>query len=449
MKIFITILSFFIVLTSDAQYRPNGICFRWSMLTSQSTTDYNNAGTVVVRNKYFENMDIGTNNGYDIEITGTGNLTFINCVFGPSISNGVTITSFSGTAKFLGCVWISNRVGIEFSASSGNLQVDGGYVLNPWGAPQCKGQFVQFESVTTADSYIKKVRGKSFWGEGNTEDWVSMYASTGTTLPIRIEDNYFEGGGPSTSGGGIMSGDTDGGNQVVQRNKLKNVGNYLFAIASGEDITVTNNQAYQIDDGTSTIACYVYGGQNGATTCSGHEFSNNSFNFWDAGNLFYGGDGSPTEDCGDIIGVGSGYVADPNGAFLETNNNSLTLAAMKFPDNLFDIVSESQLWRLRERSTEFSDEGGCKNTDQRARPTANAGTDQSISLSIATLTGNSGGTSQRWVCESGPSVPGIAGATTTVAGLSNLTNGKYVFRYEKYDGNASDSDLVIVNVSGL
>lgn len=448
MKRILTILIILISLSSDAQMMMNASRFVYSACEVQSPTSYNNAGTVVVRRKKFTNMNSGVLNGYNIEISGTGNLTFINCVFEYSISNSVTVVGFTGTARFINCVWVSNRVCIEFSASSGgSVQVDGGWVVSPWGAPQCKGQFIQFESVSTPDSYVRNLRGESFWGEGNTEDWVSMFASYGTTNPIRIQNNFFRGGGPSASGGGIMSGDTDGGNQLVQGNKLWNVGNYQLAIASGANITVNGNQFYQENDGTSTIACYVYGGQNGATTCSGHEMSGNSGNFWNPGNLFYGGDGSPGEDCGTITGIASDYVAEPNTAWLATNDNSLTVAAMKFPKDLIDCVGEDQLWRWRDYSTNFSDEGGCKNNDQRSRPTAAASGGGSVFNSFATLTG-SGGSTYRWVLVYGPNVPGMSGATSSSLSLTGLTNGKYRFRLEAYDGaGASDATWIDMEVT--
>jgi hypothetical protein len=446
MKWIITIL-LFVSIGTEAQMMPNGSDFIYSAAVSASPASYNNAGTLVFNRKSYTNLDAGTNSGYNLRIQGTGNLTFINCIFGPSISNGITVEGFTGTVRFINCLYVSNRVSIEFSGSSGgSVQVDGGWVINPWGAPVCKGQFIQFESVSTPDSYVRRLKGKSFRGEGNTEDWVSMYASYGTTNPIRIEDNFFEGGGPSASGGGIMSGDTDGGNQVVQRNKLKEVGNYLFAIASGEDITVTNNMAWQSNDGVSTIAMYVYGGQNGATTCADHEMSNNSINFWNPSNLFYGGDGSPGEDCGDIIGIGSGYVADGNAAWLETNDNDLTATEFNFPVDLINCVGEDVLWQLRDESTQFSDEGGCKNADQRSRPTATGAGGGLVFNSFATLT-VSGGTTYRWVLVSGPNVPGMSGATSSSLSLTGLTNGKYRFRVEAYDGDgASDADWVEIEV---
>lgn len=432
---------------AKAQMIPNGHQFIYSACVSASPVAYNNAGTLVISRKMYTNLDAGTNSGYNIKISGSGNLTFINCVFGPSISNGITVESFTGTARFINCLYVSNRVSIEFSGSTGgSVQVDGGWVINPWGAPQCKGQFIQFESVTTPDSYVRNLKGESFRGEGNTEDWVSMYASYGTTNQIRIQNNFFRGGGPSASGGGIMSGDTDGGNQLVQGNKLWNVGNYLFAIASGVNITVNGNYAYQENDGVSTIAGYVYGGQNGATTCSGNEFSGNSFNFWNPGNLFYGGDGSPGEDCGTITGIDDDYVSDPNGAFLLTNDNSLTTAAMKFPTDLITCVSEDILWRLRDEATQFSDEGGCKNADQRSRPTAAISGSTFVSNSFATYT-ISGGTTYRWVLVSGPNVPGMSGTTSSSLSLTGLTNGKYVFRGEAYDADgASDAAWITFEV---
>lgn len=447
MRKLIIILLFLSSLISEGQMMANGEKFIYSALTDMSPASYSSAGTVVIRRKRIENMDIGTLSGYGIEVTGTTNILLINCVIGPTISNGITGTSHSGTIEAYQCLFVLNRVGVEYSASTGNLKIRKCWFLNPWGAPQCKGQAVQFESVTTADSYIEDSKGESIYAEGNPEDWISMYTATGTTNPIRIRRNNFRGGGPSVSGGGIMSGDTDGGNQLVEYNKLFNVANYHFAIASGIGCTVRFNMSYQVNDGVSTILMYCYGGQNGAVTCSGHAINDNRSNFWNGSNLFYGGDGSGPEDCGDIIGIASDYVANPNSAWLETNDNSLTLAEMNFPAVLIDCVSEDILWRLRDRSTEFSDEGGCKNTDQRSRPTAGASGGGAIFTSSTALTATGGGT-YRWVQVKGPNTATHSAPTSASNTVSGLIDGVYIFRVEVYDGaGASDANWITVTVT--
>ncbi len=432
----------------------NGSRFIYSALTAQAPTTYNNAGTQVIRRKYFTNLNTGVNNGNDVYITGTGDLTFIGCRFGPSIRKGVSIENFSGTARFIDCFWDNNEAGIEVETSTGAVQVTRGWVLNPWGQGRCKGQFIQISNSTSSNTFVVGVKGESKRGEGSTEDWVSLFASSGVSgTPIRIANNFFRGGGSSTSGGGIMSGDTDGSWQLIENNNLWRPGNYLYAIASGENITVRNNKAYATNDGLSTIATYCYGGQNGATTCANNEMSGNSVNFWGS-NLFYGGDGSPTEDCGDIVGIAADYVANPNTAWAETNNNSLNVSTWAFPTDLFDCVSEDVLYQIRKESVQFyNEEGGCTNAARYHRPTSLAGSDQSISISTVTFSGGSvtsNGATYLWKQVSGPNVATITTPTSAGSTATGLINGVYRFRLVVTDNDgAQDADWMDVTVSGL
>lgn len=446
MKKVLFILLFLSSLISEGQMMANGSKFLWSALEPMSTTDYS-SGTTVLRRKWIQNMEIGTNNGYGLEITGSANVTLINCAVGPTISNGISQHNNSGTLNAYQTVFLWNRVGIEADANTGNTQLSKCWFLNMWGAGQCKGQALQMSGTTTPDSYMEDCKSESIYAEGYPEDHVSLYTTTGTTNPVRIRRNKFRGGGPSVSGGGIAAGDTDGGNQLVEENDMWEVGNYVWFIASGVDIAVKNNRAYQTNDGTSTILSYIYGGQNGATTCSGHEMSGNSADFWNAGNLFYGGDGTPTEDCGDIIGIASDYVANPNSAWLETNDNDLDPATMKFPTVLMDFCSEDILWQLRDLATDFTDAGGCKNTDQRSRPTAGASGGGAIFTSSTALTATGGGT-YRWVQVKGPNTATHSAPTSASNTVSGLIDGVYVFRVEVYDGaGASDANWITVTVT--
>jgi hypothetical protein len=69
-----------------------------------------------------------------------------------------------------------------------------------------------------------------------------MYSSEGTVgSPIIIEKNVISGGGPSTSGGGIMLGDAGGAYLVARGNVLEDPGQYGIGVAGGHDIEITGN----------------------------------------------------------------------------------------------------------------------------------------------------------------------------------------------------------------
>jgi hypothetical protein len=419
--------------------------FNWDNLQAQSPTSYSNAGTVVIENKSFTNLNTSVLSGNDISISGTGNLTFRNCYFGPSIRKGAAIENFTGTARFINCLFASNEGGVEFSSSTGNLQIDSSQCINPWGQPRCKGQFVQFSFVTTSNSYITNCSMESFRGEGNTEDWISLYASSGISgSPIRLANNKARGGGPSNSGGGFMTGDTGGGWQLVEGNKLMNVGNYMYAASGGDNIIIRNNFGYQQSYPWTNIAMYAYGGQQGAS-CSNITVMGNSV--WISnGNSWYAGDGSPEESCGIIIGA--------NPWFDQTNLDDLTLSQLAFPTTIITFVDADRLWHIRDESTQFTSQtGSCFNTAQLPRPTSNAGADQSINISTATLSGSGSsstdGYNYQWVIVSGPNTPTMSASTSVTNNLSGLIDGTYQFRLQVCNNSgACDADWmdIVVNL---
>jgi hypothetical protein len=426
-------------LKSDAQMMMNGKKFIYSLLTDATPASYNNAGNIVISRKKFTNLSSGTNSGDGLRISGTTNATIKNCYFYSIVTNAISVLSHSGTNEIDGNIFNATRSAIEVSSSTGSNHITNNEFINPWGAPQCAGQAIQIEDCTTPDTYIRNNRGVNTRGRGNTEDWISLFNSTGTTNPIRVEDNAFKGGGPSESGGGIMTGDNGGGNQRVANNKLENPGNYSFAAAGGEDIEILNNMAYQENFAWINISMYAYNVE--APTCDNITVTGN-YTYISNGNYWYAPGGA--ESCGSIAGTD----------FVPANSTGLTLSLLNMPNPIIKKVSEATFWRIVEEADQFRDEtGGCENAVQLDIPTANAGTDQSITSSSATLSGSASDCASctyKWVQEQGPVQATMSASTSATNNLSGMANGIYVFRLQAKDSaGAEDADWITVEVNAL
>ncbi|RYZ48867.1 MAG: hypothetical protein EOP49_17570, partial [Sphingobacteriales bacterium] len=233
------------------------------------------------------------------------------------------------------------------------------------------------------------------------------------------------------SGGGLMSGDFDGGWVIVENNMLAFPGNYGIGIAGGNNITLRNNTIYSERQPWTNVGMYVWA-QQGAS-CSNVSVSGNKVTwthkdgfsnpFWDGGN------------CGGITWNG-------------INSSGQSLASMSFPARVITCVSEDELWQVRDQSRYFVvNEQVREMPPWLPRPTANAGADKTVNGTTTTLTGN-GSNSYRWVQVSGPNNAVIGNATSATANLSGLVNGTYTFRLETHDAaGAGDADWIVVTVT--
>jgi parallel beta-helix repeat protein len=139
----------------------------------------------------------------------------------------------------------------------GGIQVNGNQFLN-MGGPMPRGQCVQFNNVDGANNAINSNICENISGESHPEDAISLYQSNGVAgSPITIYYNHIRGGGPSTTGGGIMLGDSGGSYETAYANKLVNPGQYGIAISGGGHNTVTNNYIYSKSQWFTNIGVYV------------------------------------------------------------------------------------------------------------------------------------------------------------------------------------------------
>lgn len=406
--------------------------FNWNSLQVQSPTTYTSQSNLIIDGKKFTNLNCSSQSGNNLVLNSCTNVTIRNCYFGSSCGLGIAISS-STNVTIENCFFANNKSGIYVDGSSQDIVIQDNQSINPCG-PFPRGQFVQFNGVTTSASgqcAIRRNRIKSYRGESYPEDIVNMFASSGRSgAPIDISDNILEGGGPSPSGGGILAGDSEGSYATVDNNWIISPGNYGIAIAGGSNYILNANRVYSVSYSWNNIGAYIWA--QGGATCSNVTFTNNLItyldetgavnNFWNAGN------------CGTVTISGNIY------------NQSYAFMFPDLPSPLIDMVTEDILWQIRDESQQF------RTVDWLARPTANAGVDQNITISTATLSGaastSTNGKNYRWVQTEGPNTATMSAPLAVTNNLSGLITGTYIFRLEVTDNDgASDSDLVTISVT--
>lgn len=257
-----------------------------------------------VSNKTISGLAIKNPNGHSITLVNCSNITIMNCKLGPSKGQGVDLYNCTNVTV-TNCSIDSVATGL-YAAISSSIKFNYNDVKNVFG-PMPKGQMVQFDKVTGSGNSISYNVIENIAGQCHAEDNISLYKSSG--LPndeIQVVGNWIRGGGPSATGGGIMTGDDGGSYIVVKDNILVNPGQYGLGIASGDHITITNNKVFASKTAYTNIGLYVWNQY--ASDCSSNTVSNNRINFtnkdgvintsWDAGN------------CGTITGW-STNVYDP------------------------------------------------------------------------------------------------------------------------------------------
>lgn len=153
---------------------------------------------------------------------------------------------------------VSSGVYAEQTAGGG-IVVNNNQFLNMQG-PFPRGQFVQFNTVSGPGSSISFNKGENILGQSYPEDAISLYQSNGTAAsPLTISGNWIRGGGPSSSGGGIMLGDNGGSYLTASDNILVNPGEYGMAIAGGDHNTITNNKIFGVSQYFTNVGLFIDG----------------------------------------------------------------------------------------------------------------------------------------------------------------------------------------------
>lgn len=174
--------------------------------------------------------------------------------------------------------------------------------------PLPRGQMVQFNHVRGAgNAVLCNVDDETAPGYlAGQEDHVSVFDSAGTAAsPLTISYNKLRGGGPSHSGGGILSGDYGSSYVDVTDNILINPGQYGLAVAGGDHGRFLRNRVYSpVAFEWSNIGMFVWN-QSPTIPCTDNEMRDNRVfyvradgpnNSWNAGN------------CGDVAGFDTDNV---------------------------------------------------------------------------------------------------------------------------------------------
>ena len=144
------------------------------------------------------------------------------------------------------------------TSTNGNIVVNNNLFLNIQG-PSPRGQFVQFNGINGANNSISNNKCQNNTGASAPQDAINLFESNGTAAsPITVNGNWILGGGPSTTGGGIMLGDNGGSYQTANANILVNPGEYGIGISGGSSMVVTNNSIFAAKQSFTNVGIYVY-----------------------------------------------------------------------------------------------------------------------------------------------------------------------------------------------
>jgi hypothetical protein len=226
------------------------------------------------------------------------------------ISNSQNITVRNAT--FVNC----GDDGIRIDGSSG-VTIDGSYFENTSGHAVLA---VESNSIAVTNNRFKNARSGTFPmfisvgghsriagnvglnepGKSHPEDLIAINQNrSDASDPLIVENNCLQGGGPSTTGGGLMLGQMGGstlndrnGNIIARNNTLVDPGQYGIAVAGGQGIQVLGNKVQAKQASWTNVGLYVWA-QYGAS-CSNITVSGNRVNFinssgnqnpaWNSGN---------------------------------------------------------------------------------------------------------------------------------------------------------------------
>jgi len=202
------------------------------------------------------------------------NLTFRNCVIKNCRGLGFNLYECQNI-QIINCDF-ENLISAVYAHRCSNITVRNSTCYDIRG-PMPRGQFVQFNDCQ--GGYVGYNVSINRLTDSDQEDIVNMYKCfSDANNPTVIEYNYFQGGGPSASGGGIMLGDAGGSHLISRGNILVDVGQYGLAVAGGSRMTHTNNQVYCRSQPFTNVGAYVWA-QN-VTECNHITVTNNIVSYF-------------------------------------------------------------------------------------------------------------------------------------------------------------------------
>ena len=208
-----------------------------------------------VNNAVISGLQITNASGPCITLSNCSNITIQNCKLGPSLGDGVDLSNCTNIT-ITNCSMSDVASGLHAYMGSG-ISFIYNDILNVKG-PYPRGQMAQFDNVSGTGNRINYNSCDNISGQSNPEDLINVYMSNGTANdPIQVNGNWLRGGGPSTTGGGILVGDNGGTYQLVENNICVNTGHEGIQIAGGHDIIVRNNKIYSQKTTVSGIGIAV------------------------------------------------------------------------------------------------------------------------------------------------------------------------------------------------
>lgn len=199
-------------------------------------------------NIVIEGLEISGNGREAIALYDCENIIIRNNKFGPSNTRAIYLDNCRNITI------IDNFFDHAYSAliahNSTGIKFDHNDVLNVGGTlaesdHKGGGFVVLFDKVRGEGNSISYNVAENIYGDSYPGDLVNVNQSHGTpSSPIMVKGNWFRGGGPWPSGGGILLGDLGGSYQIAEDNILVDPGQYGMGIAGGHNITLRNNKVF-------------------------------------------------------------------------------------------------------------------------------------------------------------------------------------------------------------
>ncbi|MBL7560177.1 right-handed parallel beta-helix repeat-containing protein [Olleya sp. YSTF-M6] len=213
---------------------------------------YNN-----IHNTTISGLEITNPNGHCIILNNCSNIIIENCLLKEASGNAVNIENSNGITV-TNCNMESVSTGVYVQGQSSQIQVLYNTCKNVNG-PFPRGQLTQFNGVSGTGNKINYNVAENIIEDSYPEDIINIYNSNGTAAdPIQIKGNWIRGGGPSTSGGGILIGDNGGSYTTVEDNILVNPGQYGLAVAGGNNMILLNNTVFGEQNYFTNVGLYVW-----------------------------------------------------------------------------------------------------------------------------------------------------------------------------------------------
>jgi hypothetical protein len=231
-----------VVLDGIAVQNPNGACI----------VVKGGAAHVTIRNSA-----IGPCKTHGVDVQTATDVRVESSWIHDTTGNGVNALQATALVVETSCIeQVSTGV---YAQQSTGVVVEKNAVKNVQG-PFPRGQLTQLNAASGPGNRIRCNVLDDVAGQSNPEDAINVYKSNGTAAsPILVEGNRIRGGGPSTSGGGILLGDGgDSSFQIARANVVVDPGQYGIAVASGANVTLDGNTVFSSQHVWSNVGVYVW-----------------------------------------------------------------------------------------------------------------------------------------------------------------------------------------------